>query len=531
MNEQLERSELNSILASTMFTRAPDLSKILKYVCEQHFSNQADTIKEYSIAVEALGRGPNFSPGEDSIVRVQAARLRKHLRRYYETDGANHTLQIGISATGYKPEFFLVPKAEARATEAADEQNANGGSAGPSVDSFTPGETDDISPSQSDPAGIPDSGTAFDQTEAPRSYPSRRLVLTLASVAMALALVAVGATVKYRFVASSAEPRPAPPAPPAALSGIKIAAGFTAPTFLDAAGATWLGDRYFTGGVAFSRADGQILRTFDQTLYQTGRRGSFSYAIPLQQGVYELHLHFAEVFYPPTVGADAQRTFAVSINGVLALGGVDIAKDAGGTFIANERVFKDVFPGRDGMLRLDFSPDRREALVNGIEVLPGNRGKMLPVRIRCSNRSYVDREGRLWKADRYFSGGRIAERPDEIQAPGFGGFSSYRTGNFNYAIPVPDGRYQIRLLFAEPVFGRELSPGNGAGRRVFDIYCNGRTVVSGLDIFREAGGAYRVIEKTLRNVTPDAQGKILLLFVPVKNYPVLLAIQVVDQTP
>ena len=156
---------------------------------------------------------------------------------------------------------------------------------------------------------------------------------------------------------------------------------------------------------------------------------------------------------------------------------------------------------------------------------------MLPVRIRCSNRSYVDREGRLWKADRYFSGGRIAERPDEIPAPGFGGFSSYRTGNFNYSIPVPDGRYQIRLLFAEPVFGRELSPDNGAGRRIFDIYCNGRTLASGLDIFREAGGAYRVIEKTLRNVTPDAQGKILLSFVPVKNYPVLLAIQVVDQTP
>jgi hypothetical protein len=534
MNEQLERSELNSILASTMFARAPDLSKILKYVCEQHFSNQADTIKEYSIAVEALGRGPNFSPGEDSIVRVQAARLRKHLRRYYETDGANHTLQIGISATGYKPEFLLAPRVEARATEAADDQDSNGGSAGPSVDSFSPSETVDSSPGQSDPAGVPDTGTAFDRTEAPRLYPWRRLVLTVAAVAMALTLVAVGAMFKHWSVASLAEPRPAKPAnpaSPAALSGIKIASGFSAPTFLDAAGATWLGDRYFTGGAVFSRTDSQILRTFDQTLYQTGRRGSFSYAIPLQQGVYELHLHFAEVFFAPTVGGDTQRTFTVSINGVPALVGFDIAKDAGGTHIADERVFKDVSPGIDGLLRLDFSANRSEALLNGIEVLPGNRGKMLPVRIRCSNRSYVDMDGRLWKADRYFSGGRIAERPDVIQAPGFGAFSSYRTGNFNYAIPVPDGQYQIRLLFAEPVFGRELSPDSGAGRRVFDIYCNGRTLASGLDIFREAGGAYRVIEKTLRNVTPDAQGKILLSFVPVKNYSVLLAIEVMDRTP
>jgi hypothetical protein len=533
-NEQLERAELNVVLSSTLFARAPDLSRILKYVCEKHFSNQSDTIKEYSIAVEALGRGPEFRPGEDSIVRVQAARLRKHLKSYYETDGANHRLQIAISATGYKPEFLLAPEKEARATEAADEQNSNGGTADPSVDSFSPGQTDDSSPGQSDAAGLPDAGTAFDRTEAPRSYPSRRLVLTLASVALALTLIAVGAMFKYGFVARSAVPRPALPAPPAtpdALPGIKIAAGFTAPTFLDSAGATWMGDRYFTGGVAFSRADTQILRTFDQALYQNGRRGNFNYAIPLPPGVYELHLHFAEVFFAPIIGADSQRTFAVSINGVLAMGGFDIAKDAGGTHIADERVFKDVSPGRDGLLRLDFSPDRSEALLNGIEVLPGSRGKMLPVRIRCSNRSYIDPDGRLWKADRYFSGGRIAERPDDIQAAGYGRFSSYRTGNFNYAIPVSDGRYWIRLLFAEPVFGRELSRDSGAGRRVFDIYCNGRTLASGLDIFREAGGAYRVVEKTLQNVTPDAQGKILLSFVPVKNYSVLLAIEVVDQTP
>jgi hypothetical protein len=50
MNEQRERGELEVVLASTLFLRAPDLSKILKYVCERHFSNQADAIKEYSVA-------------------------------------------------------------------------------------------------------------------------------------------------------------------------------------------------------------------------------------------------------------------------------------------------------------------------------------------------------------------------------------------------------------------------------------------------------------------------------------------------
>lgn len=92
MNEQRERAELEAVLASALFARAPDLSKILKRVCERRFSNQAGAIEAYSIVVEALGRGPGFRPDEASIVRVQAARLRKHLKRYYETDGARHPL-------------------------------------------------------------------------------------------------------------------------------------------------------------------------------------------------------------------------------------------------------------------------------------------------------------------------------------------------------------------------------------------------------------------------------------------------------
>ena len=173
MNEQRERAELETVLASTMFTRAPDLSKILRYICEKHLSNQADKIKEYTIAVEALGRGPDFRPEEDSIVRVQAARLRKHLKRYYETDGADHPLQIRISAAGYKPEFVDVGSPESSSVA-----------------------------SESDVAGV------LEHAGAPRSRPSRRkLVLMLALVAAA-AIVAV--TLKRTPVANST-PAPGPP--------------------------------------------------------------------------------------------------------------------------------------------------------------------------------------------------------------------------------------------------------------------------------------------------------------------------------
>jgi hypothetical protein len=526
MNEQLERSELETVLASTLFSRAPDLSRILKYVCEQHFLNQADTIKEYSIAVEALGRGTGFSPSEDSSVRVQAARLRKHLKRYYETDGVNHPVRIGISATGYRPEFIYIKPLDVSFPDASGGRGSNGGRVEPSP--LIPPEFG-APARESGPGGISVGDAVPSLPEPAPTRPSRRLAWTLGLVALVLSLVAVGGLAGFRKVANPAEMHAASPPAPAALAGVNIRAGFTAPTFLDVAGATWLGDRFFKGGIPYDQSNSPILRTFDQAIYQTGRRGSFSYAIPLPQGVYELHLHFAEVFFAPSVGADAQRTFDVLINGTPALAGFDIAKDAGGTRIADERVFKDISPGTDGFLRLDFSAQRSEAILNGIELRPGVRGKVQPVRFRCSNNSYVDRGGRLWKADRYFSGGRIAELAEYIQEPSFGSFSSYRTGNFNYAIPLPDGDYQVRLMFAEPVFGRDLHRDDGAGSRLFDIYCNGRALTGKLDIFREAGGAYRVITKTFDDVTPDAQGKILLFFVPVRNYPVLLAIEVTEK--
>ena len=516
MNEERERSELEAVLASTLFARAPDLSKILKYVCEKHFANQHDEIKEYNIALEALGRGPNFRPEEDSIVRVQAARLRKHLTKYYETDGARHPIQIRIPPTGYKPEFVYVRREHSGAVSASPDAEGNGGTA--------TGANVSIKGSEE---AAPTSGK--------RHAPHRKLswmprgILLVALVGAAVLIVAAFLALGRRSLGPGAGPKP-PLVPPAApSSGVNIRAGLSDPTYLDAAGSMWLGDRYFTGGQTFTRTDTQVLRTLDQSLYHTGRMGTFSYAIPLAQGDYEVHLHFAEIFFPPTAGADTQRTFDISINGAVASTWFDIAKDAGGVYIADEKIFKNISPGKDGFLRVAFVPVRSPALLNGIEVLPGVPGKMLPVRILCSNRSGVDKNGLLWKADRYFSGGRIAERSDLIQDPGLGSFSTYRTGNFDYAIPVADGEYRVRLVFAEPVYGRDSPAGEAPGRRVFDVYCNGRVFVSGLDIFKEAGGAYRVIEKTLRRVKPDAQGKIRLSFVPVRSYAVLLGIEVADE--
>ena len=71
-----ERCELQTLLDSGIFDRAPHLSSFLKYVCEKYFDGRADELKEYTIGVDALKRPQGFDPKKDSIVRVEAHRLR-----------------------------------------------------------------------------------------------------------------------------------------------------------------------------------------------------------------------------------------------------------------------------------------------------------------------------------------------------------------------------------------------------------------------------------------------------------------------
>ena len=101
-----ERHELERVLASGIFSRAPNLAQLLTYVCSKYFEGTAEQIKEYNIAVDALGRSPEFDQKRDSIVRVEAHRLRKRLREYYDSDGADHPVRIEIPPGQYAPQFL-----------------------------------------------------------------------------------------------------------------------------------------------------------------------------------------------------------------------------------------------------------------------------------------------------------------------------------------------------------------------------------------------------------------------------------------
>ncbi len=65
-------------------------------------------------------------------------------------------------------------------------------------------------------------------------------------------------------------------------------------------------------------------------------------------------------------------------------------------------------------------------------------------------------------------------------------------GLAKYILRIPNGKYKIKLLFAENYY-------NIVGKRVFDIYLQGDLVIKGLDIIKEVG-AKVALEKVIDNV-------------------------------
>ena len=72
---EIER-QLNRILDTERFRRAPQLSRFLRFTVEQALQGNRESLKEYSIGVEVLGRTEKFDPRVDPVVRVRARNLR-----------------------------------------------------------------------------------------------------------------------------------------------------------------------------------------------------------------------------------------------------------------------------------------------------------------------------------------------------------------------------------------------------------------------------------------------------------------------
>jgi hypothetical protein len=108
------RAELDAILASPAFRRSDRQSKFLRFVCEITLAGEGAKLNEILIAHQVFGRGVEYSPGEDSVVRRQAHSLRQKLHDYYNREGRNDSVHIELPVGRYVPAFTYVAPVPSR---------------------------------------------------------------------------------------------------------------------------------------------------------------------------------------------------------------------------------------------------------------------------------------------------------------------------------------------------------------------------------------------------------------------------------
>jgi TolB-like protein/Flp pilus assembly protein TadD len=107
------QTELERILQSDDFASARSLRQFLQFVVTETLAGRGDQLKEYTIAVRALGRGVDFDPALSPIVRIQAGRLRRALRDYYAGEGKEDSIRCEIPKGAYVPVFYEAASSQA----------------------------------------------------------------------------------------------------------------------------------------------------------------------------------------------------------------------------------------------------------------------------------------------------------------------------------------------------------------------------------------------------------------------------------
>ncbi len=187
------------------------------------------------------------------------------------------------------------------------------------------------------------------------------------------------------------------------------------------------------------------------------------------------------------------------------------------------------------MLHLEFSADNgQQAILSAIEILPGIRGHIRPVRILARQTPYYSNDSHWWSPDNYFEGGQMAAYSSPVNGtddPEL--YETERWGNFSYAIPVSPGKYTVTLVFcgAPRRLGRALlgcARRQAQSRPCLQCVLQREGSACNFDLAKEASASDVVIHR-FAGLEPNAQGKLLLSFVPVKGYATVTGIEVLPQ--
>ena len=114
-------AHLGRIAESRHFADTTRLKRFLIHIVTETLEGRSETLKGYALGVDVFDKPADFDPGTDTIVRVQASKLRARLEAYYAQEGRGDRLRIKL------PKGQYVPVIEAADYVSGPASRANGG--------------------------------------------------------------------------------------------------------------------------------------------------------------------------------------------------------------------------------------------------------------------------------------------------------------------------------------------------------------------------------------------------------------------
>lgn len=97
------RTECDRMLASPEFQVSARNRRFLDFIVGETVAGRGERLKAYTIATRVFERDDRFDPQLDSIVRIEAGRLRRAIERFYLAEGARNGTRLAIPKGSYVP--------------------------------------------------------------------------------------------------------------------------------------------------------------------------------------------------------------------------------------------------------------------------------------------------------------------------------------------------------------------------------------------------------------------------------------------
>jgi chitodextrinase len=180
------------------------------------------------------------------------------------------------------------------------------------------------------------------------------------------------------------------------------------------------------------------------------------------------------------------------------------------------------------VVALDAANNASSPSAASIATAAGGGGSLPTIRVNAGGAAYVDAASNTWSADTGFNTGKSSNEPGTVV--GTPDPTLYKTVRFDeatspelqYAFTVPNGSYTVRLYFAETA-----SSGTGTGKRVFNIDIQNQRAFDNVDIYTQAGGAFKAL--MLEKTAVVSGGQLQIRFLHKVNNPRINAIEIIPQ--